>query len=179
MKDLLLHVCCAPCSTYSVKFFQDIGFHVTGFFFNPNIQPYREFKKRAQTLLDYFKKNNIPLSFNDSYLLEDFLEKVPYYRPDRCHMCYKWRLEETAAEAKDKGYDYFSTTLLISPYQEQGSIKRIGFEVQEKTNIKFVYKDIRDGFKKSIEMARNADLYRQNYCGCIFSEKERFLKSKS
>ena len=178
MKELLLHVCCAPCSTYSIKAFAKKGFQITGFFFNPNIQPYKEFQKRVNTVQNYFRSQNTPLICNADYLLEDFLRSVPFQKPERCFACYRWRLERTAAEAKQKQMKFFSTTLLISPFQHHDALKKICREVQEKIGGEFIYKDLREGFKESTEISRREGLYRQNYCGCIFSEKERLLKSR-
>ena len=173
--DILLHVCCAPCSLLSWTYFQEAHpFHVTGFFFNPNIHPFKEFEKRKEALRQLGQQTNRFILFEEQYLLEPFLQGVIGKNDDRCQLCYEMRLEHTARKAKELGFKHFSTTLLISPYQKHDLILQTGQLIGENLGLKFVYKDLRSMFKESITLARKQKIYTQGYCGCIFSEKERY-----
>lgn len=174
--DLLLHICCAPCSTYSVESFKKCAYKVRGFFFNPNIHPYREFKKRKETLAAYARETNLEVIFDDRYLLEDFLRQVVNREEDRCRYCYAMRLREAARVAKEHKIENFSTTLLISPYQKHDLIREIGERIGREEGVDFIYQDLRKGYRESVKMSRELGLYRQPYCGCIYSEKERYYK---
>lgn len=175
--DLMLHICCAPCSLYSREYFTRLGYDPTGFFFNPNIHPYKEFSQRLASLKDFEQGENRQLIVDERYLMEDFLRLTLDTGKGRCSFCYEMRLQETARKAAGLGIANFSTTLLISPYQDHTLIKAAGERAGKKAGVKFVYADLRSGFGESMEKARDKGLYRQNYCGCIFSEKERFLKN--
>ncbi len=174
-KKMLLHICCAPCSIYTWRRFQQEDFEVKGFFFNPNIQPSREFLRRMKTLRFLAGAEKKEIIYHEDYPLEEFLLKIMESREERCAVCYRWRLEKTAACAREKGITFFSTTLLLSPYQKHELVKETGEKAASKFGLKFVYADLRGGFRNSMEMARDKELYRQGYCGCIFSEKERYF----
>jgi epoxyqueuosine reductase len=174
--DLLLHMCCGPCSTYSVRHFREMGYTLSGYFFNPNIHPYREFSRRLETLKDFCSAAAVPLHVSDRYNLENYLQEVMRDLTDRCRSCYRIRLEETARKAAELGIPRFSTTLAISPYQDHDLLQAEGEKAGEKHGVRFVYEDLRPGFRESAEMSRAMALYRQPYCGCIFSEKERYYK---
>lgn len=175
---MLLHICCAPCSILSWKFFQERGARLCGYFFNPNIHPYREFTRRISSLRALVSQEKMEVIFEEEYLLEDFLCRVMQRGKDRCHACYEMRLNETARIAREKGFEYFSTTLLISPYQKQELVKEVGEDFARIYGIQFVYEDLRPLFRDSWRLAREKGFYTQGYCGCIFSEKERYLKKK-
>lgn len=177
-KPILLHICCAPCSIASLQVFKENGFEPQGFFFNPNIHPYREFARRKETLRQFLVEEKIPLFIEEDYLLEDFLRMVVNREKERCTHCYRLRLDATARFAEEKGIDCFSTTLLISPYQRHEHIREIGEEMADKYGLRFIYKDLRPVFRKSLRLARERGLYLQGYCGCIFSEKERYDKKQ-
>ncbi|MEF8874000.1 MAG: epoxyqueuosine reductase QueH [Candidatus Thermoplasmatota archaeon] len=174
-KSLLLHTCCAPCLTYTGKQFKKLFEKVTALWFNPNIHPFKEYQERFQALRKYEKKSDMEVIYIDRYSLEDFLEGA-LKTDTRCDFCLKWRLEKTAEEAVERGYDIFSTTLVLSPYQDHDRLKRIGLEVASKRDIEFFYEDMRDGFEEHHRLADEMGLYKQGYCGCIFSEKERYHK---
>ncbi|MEW5921963.1 MAG: epoxyqueuosine reductase QueH [Bacillota bacterium] len=176
--DLLLHICCAPCSIFSWEYFSGLGYSPRGYFFNPNIHPYREFVRRMETLRDFGRRENRPVIFNEDYLLEDFLSMAIDHESNRCHNCYRMRLLETARKAREAGIGHFSTTLLISPYQKHVLLKSVGEEAAQRHGVNFVYADLRSGFRESMEQARKKEIYRQGYCGCIFSEKERYHRPK-
>ena len=173
---LLLHTCCAPCSVYCVEQLLKDGIDITSYWYNPNIHPYKEYESRLDCLKKYNEKIEIPLIVDNYYGLIDFCKNVVDKLDNRCGYCYLCRLEKTAKYAKENGYDAFSTTLLISPYQNHELLKKTGELLERKYNIKFLYKDFRPGFIKGYEKARELGLYMQKYCGCIFSEEERYLK---
>jgi len=177
-KPVLLHICCAPCSIATLKVFKENGFEPLGYFFNPNIHPYKEFSRRKETLRQYLEEEKVPLVIEEDYLLEDFLRMVVHKEKQRCLHCYRLRLETAARYAREKGMERFSTTLLISPYQKHDSIKEIGEEMADKYGLQFIYLDLRPVFRESLRQARERGLYLQGYCGCIFSEKERYYKPK-
>lgn len=172
---LLLHACCAQCFTYPYKRLKEEGHEVTGYFYNPNIHPFLEYRNRLEALQKYIELLKAPMIYEDKYDLESFLRGALNF-PDRCEFCYSLRLNSTARKAKERGFEAFSTTLLISPHQKHELIKKIGHKIGSEWNIPFYYEDFREGYKESIEIYKPLNLYRQKYCGCIFSEKERFAK---
>jgi predicted adenine nucleotide alpha hydrolase (AANH) superfamily ATPase len=175
---LLLHICCAPCSSYVFPELQKKDFEVTGYFYNPNIHPYKEFEKRLETLKIYASLSKLPVIYNEAYDLEDHLRMtMGKGAAGRCLECYKLRLYVVAAHARAKGFDYFSTTLLISPHQNHAALVRAGMEISRLHGVPFYYEDLRRGFQASHQLAREMKLYFQNYCGCVFSEKERFART--
>ena len=176
MKGLkvLLHICCAPCSIYTLRELRKEGAEVAGYFYNPNIHPYTEFLKRIETLENYAKISLLPLTLDTSYDLETFLKGALEYGKDRCLFCYRMRLEKTFQKAVETCVDAVTTTLLYSKYQRHDDIKDIGEELSRKYKVPFVYRDLRVGWKEGVEESKRLNMYRQQYCGCIFSEKERF-----
>lgn len=175
---LLLHTCCAPCLTYSAKVFKEEYESVTALWFNPNIHPFKEYEKRFKALEDYEYEVDMEILYLDNYDLERFLKGAIESEP-RCRFCYRLRLGRTAELAAERDFEHISTTMTISPYQDHELIKEVGNEVAEENNVQFVYKDLRDGFSKHHEMANEMGLYKQSYCGCIFSEKDRYHKELS
>ena len=173
---LLLHTCCAPCSVYCVESLQKENIDITSFWYNPNIHPYKEYEMRLETLKAYDEKIGIPLIIDDYYGLKEFCKNVINKIDKRCGYCYLCRLEKAAIYAKEHGYDGFSTTLLISPYQDHELLKKTGEMLEKKYSIKFLYRDFRPGFREGQQKARDLGLYIQKYCGCIFSEEERYEK---
>jgi predicted adenine nucleotide alpha hydrolase (AANH) superfamily ATPase len=172
---LLLHICCAPCSIYSWEYFSASGYNVQGYFFNPNIHPYREFARRLENVRTLGQTENLPILFNESYPMEDFLRLAIDAEAQRCRICYEMRLEETARYAAEAGITNISTTLLLSPYQKHGLLKSAGEKAAASAGVNFIYADLRSGFAQSMREAKAKELYRQGYCGCIFSEKERYF----
>lgn len=175
-KPMLLHICCAPCSIASLQVFRESGFEPRGYFFNPNIHPYREFTRRKETLRQFLKEEEIPLFIEEEYLMKEFLQAVVNHEDERCAYCYRLRLDAAARFAAEKGLGFFSTTLLISPYQNHELIKEIGGELAGKYGVHFIYEDLRPVFRESMRLAREKELYMQGYCGCIYSENERYNK---
>lgn len=178
MTSLLLHTCCAPCATYSVEYWQKKGLEVTSFWYNPNIHPFTEHRRRLETLQDFAKRINLPLIVSEGYDVIEYLRRVAGHEEERCLHCFHLRLSTTALVARLKGFDAFSTTLLISPYQNQELLKEIGEQIAQKEGVEFIYEDLTGGYRDSIKMSRELDLYRQKYCGCLYSEWERFGKVK-
>lgn len=144
---LLLHTCCAPCSVYCIETLRNEGIEPVSFWFNPNIHPYIEYKTRRDTLIEYAKRINLSLIINENYGLKDFCKNVVEDLENRCtNYCYRVRIEETAKYAKEHGFDSFSSTLFISPYQKHEELKKICEEMAKKYDIIFVYRDFRVRF---------------------------------
>jgi len=172
---LLVHICCGPCAVYPLKKNLEGKMDIWGFFYNHNIHPYTEYQKRLQAVKILADKMNIRMIYRDEYNLEEFLKNTINNIDARCGYCYSSRLEATAKTAKENGFDYFSSSLLYSKYQNHDEIKRIGLNLAERYGVKFYYDDFRIGWKEGIKESKDMGLYRQQYCGCIFSEKERYL----
>lgn len=171
---VLLHTCCAPCSIYPLKVLKGEGHSVTGFFYNPNIHPYTEFQRRLDTLSTFMATALTPLVVDGSFDLEEFLAAALPLGKDRCLACYRLRLERTFAKAVETGSEAVTTTLLYSKYQRHEAIAAVAEGLSARYGIPFLYKDFRDGWKEGQIESRRLGLYRQGYCGCIFSEYERF-----
>ena len=175
---LLLHTCCAPCSVFCVDTLKKEDIDITSYWYNPNIHPYKEYEARLNSLKEYNEKINVPLIIDDYYGLREFCKNTVDKLDNRCGYCYLTRLEKTAKYAKENGFDAFSTTLLYSIYQNHDLIINICEKLSKKYDIKFLYRDFRIGFRLGQEKAREMGLYMQKYCGCIFSEEERYLLHK-
>ncbi len=174
---LLLHACCAPCSVYCIDTLRTEGIEPTIYWYNPNIHPYKEYEARRDSLIDYTNRLNIKLVLNDVYGLDEFCKNTINNLNTRCvDYCYPVRLRETFKFAKENGYDTVSTTLLYSIYQKHDEIKKICEELSKEFNIDFLYKDFREGFWQGHDKAKEENLYMQKYCGCIFSEEDRYQK---
>lgn len=173
---LLLHTCCAPCSVYCIDSLRKEGIEPTVYWYNPNIHPYIEYKARRNCLKEYTKSIGIEAIFEEDYGLDEFCKNVVGDLQNRCKKyCYRVRLEQAAKYAKDNGYDAFSTTLLVSIYQNHEAIIEIANEMAEKYGVEFLYRDFRVGFREGQAKARELGLYMQKYCGCVFSEKSRYM----
>lgn len=179
---LFLHSCCAPCSSYTLEYLSNY-FDITVYYFNPNISPKAEFDKRyaeQKRLIEALpSKHTIKLVCGE-YDHNDFLKIAKGYEDvpeggERCFRCYRMRLESTAKLAKEQGFDYFCTTLSISPLKNSQKINEIGYEIAEKYGIKWLPSDFKkkEGYKRSIELSREYQLYRQNFCGCVFSKENK------
>ena len=176
-KKLLLHTCCAPCSVYCIDSLREEGIEPVVYWYNPNIHPYMEYKARRDTLKEYTKMMDVEAIFEEEYGLKEFCKNVVGDLENRCkNYCYKVRLEKTAKYAKENGYDAICTTLLISPYQKHDILKKQGEEIAKKYGLEFLYRDFRPGFREGQKKAREIGLYMQKYCGCVFSEEERYMK---
>ena len=173
---ILLHTCCAPCSIYPVDRLRDQSFDVTGYFYRNNIHPYSECMRREETLVDYAKRIDLPVIYPDDYDLEGFLRQMMYREDHRCEICYFSRLSAAAHIAKHGRFDCFSTTLLYSRFQKHEKIRSIGESVGQSVGVPFYYADFREGWKTGVETSKQLGMYRQQYCGCVYSEKERYFR---
>ena len=171
---LLLHICCAPCSVACVKVLREEGVEPAGFWYNPNIHPFLEYKVRRDTLRQYAGDIGLELREEDFYGLRAFTAAVAGDSDHRCGWCYASRMERTAQYAAANGFGRFSTTLLVSPYQIRELICAIGARMGEKYGVEFVPYDFRPRFQEGQEEARTLGLYMQKYCGCVYSEEDRF-----
>lgn len=173
---LLLHACCAPCSIQCVESLRQEGIEPAMFWYNPNIHPFTEYESRLGALRDYAALQTLELIEQGGYGLRQYLVNVGTNFDGRCDCCYESRLGEAARYAAQFGFDYISTTLLISPYQRHERLREIGEREAAKNNVRFLYRDFRPLFRTGQQAAREMDLYMQKYCGCIFSEEERYQK---
>ena len=176
--NTLLHICCAPCSVACIDSLKKESRDPTGYWYNPTIHPFTEYRSRKNTLIEYAKQIDLDLVVQDEYGLRSLINAVHPNFDNRCGYCYSVRLEATAKYASENGFDSFTTTLLISPYQKHELICDIAQAMAEKYNVQFLYRDFRPLFREGQNKARELELYMQKYCGCIFSEEDRYCKKK-
>ena len=174
--NTLLHVCCAPCANQCIEALRTDGFGVTGFWYNPNIHPFTEYRSRRNCLREYAESIQLPLIERDDYGLRPFVREVAEDIAGRCVKCYEMRLFETARQAKEGGFDSFTSSLFISPYQNHELMKEVAERAAAQYGVEFLYRDFREVFKAGQAFAREHEFYMQKYCGCVFSEEERYLK---
>ena len=172
---ILLHTCCGPCALYPLRTLRTAGHDVTGFFYNQNIHPYQEYLRRRDAVLQMAELEALPLIMRDEYDLEKFLANVAPQPDKRCSYCYASRLRATAEAAASEGFDAFSASLLYSRYQRHDEIRELGEQIGKELGVAFYYQDFRPGWQEGIRLSKELGLYRQQYCGCIYSEKERYL----
>jgi predicted adenine nucleotide alpha hydrolase (AANH) superfamily ATPase len=175
---LLLHTCCGPCTIFPLRTLRAAGHQVTGFFYNHNIHPYQEYQRRLTAVRDMAAQEALPMIERDEYDLELFLSEVAAEPEKRCSYCYASRLLATAEAAARHGFEAFSASLLYSRYQRHEEIKLLGEEAGRKYGVQFFYQDFRSGWQEGIRLSKEMGLYRQQYCGCIYSEKERYAPRK-
>lgn len=176
---VLLHICCAPCAIYPLETLRAAGHRVTGFFFNHNIHPYQEYQRRLQAVVDYAGQVDLQVVYQDEYLLEEFLAAVADHPHDRCSYCYASRVERAARQAAALDCDAFTTSLLYSRYQRHGEIVDLCGSAGARCGVPFLYEDYRTGWQQGIRASKERGLYRQQYCGCIYSEKDRYAPRSS
>jgi predicted adenine nucleotide alpha hydrolase (AANH) superfamily ATPase len=200
---LLLHICCAPCLIYPLEQLREKKFKVTGFFYNPNVHSFSEYNNRKQAVWDFNREHNHDIEvIYPKYNPQEFFQAVNPVRDSpalggrksiltacisngvnlkkdklrRCSICWSLRLQKTAEVAKEMGHNYFSTTLLVSPYQDHELLKKIGSDIAKVQEIDFYYEDFRPGFKSAHEEAKAKGIYCQKYCGCIYSMSTRLME---
>jgi predicted adenine nucleotide alpha hydrolase (AANH) superfamily ATPase len=178
MTKLLLHICCAPCAAYSVPALREEGMEVTGYYSNPNIHPEGEYRRREEALRAWQPSLDAEIIYDEEYDCGDYFDAVISRGSDRCRQCYELRLRKTAREAKRRSIGIFSSTLLFSIYQKHELLRETGERVGREEGVPFHYRDLRTGWREGQELYRPSGLYRQNYCGCVFSEKERLERKK-
>lgn len=176
---ILLHICCAPCSVMCVKTLQDAGHKIVGYWYNPNIHPATEYLARRDQMIAYAQAIGLELVVDDFYGLEPFLKNVIDDIDNRCEYCYRERLQHTAKKAKALGLDAFTSTLFISPYQRHELLRKQAELVALEEEICFHYVDFRPYYREGREYARKQNFYLQKYCGCVFSEQDRYQKKLS
>ncbi|MEA2105025.1 MAG: epoxyqueuosine reductase QueH [Candidatus Cloacimonadota bacterium] len=172
-KKLLFHVCCAPCFVAPYFHLKD-EFDLMGFWYNPNIHPYTEYAKRLEEVKKFERKEKCRIIYKDEYQLEKWLQNVVFRENRRCDYCYYDRLLNTAIYAKRGNFDYFTSTLLYSKFQQHEKIITIGNDLAKKYGVKFLSRDLREYWKEGIRLSKERNMYRQQYCGCIYSERERY-----
>ncbi len=175
---IFLHICCAPCSTVVVPGLREEGFEVSGYFYNPNIHPWSEYRRRLDTLESWAAGESLDLVTGDGYPLEDNLGLL-LSAGNRCAACFEDRLEATARKAMELGFGSFSTTLTVSPWQDHDLLRGAGESVAVSTGLRFVYRDWRPLYRRATGISRQLGLYRQPYCGCVMSERDRYIGKDS
>ena len=171
----LIHICCAPCLIAPLEALRAEGMTLAGIFYNPNIHPFLEFRKRIKALRVFLEADRLPVEIDDEYGLDRFVREV--YDPGRerrCENCYTLRLRRTARRAREQGFEAFTTTLLVSPHQDHDRVREVGERMAKETGTSFLYRDFRALHEHAHEVARRRRLYVQQYCGCCFSEYERY-----
>ena len=176
MNKILLHCCCAPCSVSCIEPLRNAGIEPVAFWYNPNIHPFKEYEARRNCLIEYTEKLGVELIVAENYGLREFVKQIANDIDNRCTYCYEHRLEKTAKYAAENGFKAFSTTLLCSIYQDHEGIVKAAEGYAEKYGVEFMYRDFRPNFRSGNQKARDEGLYMQKYCGCVFSEEDRYQK---
>ncbi len=174
----LLHICCAPCANQPIEVLRGDGLEITGFWYNPNIHPYTEYRARRDCLREYARQIDLPVLEKNDYALRPFVRLVAEDLSNRCGKCYEMRLLETARQAKEGGFDSFTSSLFISPYQNHDLLREVAERASHAYGVEFLYRDFRPYFRAGQDKARELGFYMQKYCGCVFSEEERYIKAK-
>jgi predicted adenine nucleotide alpha hydrolase (AANH) superfamily ATPase len=176
---ILMHSCCGPCTIYPLGILRDEGCEVMGFFYRHNIHPYTECLRRQETLERYAAEQNLRIIIQAGYDMEGFIRSVAFREKERCRYCYHDRLRAAALVARKGKFDAFTSTLLYSRHQNHDLIHEVGDSVGRETGVPFFYRDFRVGWKEGIETSKRLGMYRQPYCGCIYSEKERYYRDSA
>ena len=171
---VLLHACCGPCAIYPVDALRAEGLDLSLYFHNPNIQPYQEFERRREAAKMLAEQRGLPVIVDDDYDPETWLRMVAFRESVRCTLCYRERLSAAARAARRGGFDAFTTSILYSKSQKHGRAREQAEAAGEEEGVAFLYRDFRAGWKAGIEESKRMGMYRQQYCGCIFSERDRF-----
>jgi predicted adenine nucleotide alpha hydrolase (AANH) superfamily ATPase len=174
MKKVLINSCCAHCAAYTVEHWRQQGYEVSALWYNPNIHPYMEHQHRLEAMQTLAQEMSLPLIVTSGYDIIDYFRQVVGHEAERCRYCFRLRLSKTAETAKEKGFDAFTTTLLISPHQKHDLLEEIGNELAGERGIEFLYADLRKRYSDSRRMTKPLNLHRQQYCGCVYSEWERY-----
>ncbi len=175
---LLIHICCAPCAIYPYFRLKEEGVDPTGYFYNPNIHPYLEYRKRLDTVKDFSSRIGLEVIYRDGYDLDEYLLQIAGKGKQRCEHCYRMRLLAVGEAARNRGFGAFTSSLLYSKHQKHDEIKAIAQEVASEYGIEFYYEDFRRGWREGIVESKAMGLYRQQYCGCIYSERDRYRSAK-
>jgi hypothetical protein len=170
----LLHICCANCAIHPVEWLRGQGYEVQGLFWNPNIQPYQEYQRRRRAVEQLSAILAFPVIFLEDYPLEAFFRRVAFREAQRCRLCYQWRLERAARVARRGRHDVFTTTLLFSKHQRHDEVREAGEAEAAVREVPFLYQDFRAGWEVGTQRSIALGLYRQAYCGCVYSERDRY-----
>jgi predicted adenine nucleotide alpha hydrolase (AANH) superfamily ATPase len=173
-KSVIVHCCCAHCAAYTVEHWHQQGYEVSALWYNPNIHPYLEHQQRLEAMESFARGISLPLHVVGGYDVIDYFRKVVGHEAERCQYCFRLRLAKTAEAALAMGFNAFTTTLLISPHQKHELIHEVGSELAREKGIEFLYADLRKRYSDSRHLTKGLNLYRQQYCGCIYSEWERY-----
>ncbi len=176
MEKTLLHCCCAPCSVSCIQTLRAEGIEPVGYWYNPNIHPYQEYKARRDTLMAYAPTIGMELIVEEDYGLRDFVRAVAEDIDGRCAHCYALRLDHAAQYAAQHGFSSFTSTLFVSPYQDHELMRAVAESAAARHGVTFLYRDFRPGFRDGQQQARDNGFYMQKYCGCVFSEEDRYQK---
>ncbi|MBD3349608.1 MAG: hypothetical protein GF400_10500 [Candidatus Eisenbacteria bacterium] len=171
---VLLHICCGPCGIVPIRELLSEGHEVAAALANPNIHPFVEFRKRNEAAHEVLDALGVPVAYEDGYGLVEFLRAVVGHEETRCAICYRMRLERAAELAAEGGYDAFTTSMLVSTHQDHELIKRLGEEAAARHGVRFLYRDYRPGVMDGVRESKEMGVYRQQYCGCVYSEWERY-----
>lgn len=172
---ILVHICCGPCAITSVQALLAAGMEVTGFYYNPNIHPLQEYLRRREGVVQMAERLGIPIIYkDDEYDPRVYFRAVTYREPNRCLLCYGMRLERTLSIARRGKFDAFTSTLLYSKFQKHEEIRALGRDLATDSGVAFHYQDFRLGWGEGIALSKEWGMYRQQYCGCLYSEAERY-----
>ena len=174
--NTLMHVCCAPCANRPMEILRTDGIDLTLYWYNPNIHPFTEYRARRNCLLEYANEVGVKVINRDEYGLRPFVREVAGDIEGRCVKCYEMRLFETARAAAEGGFDSFTSSLFISPYQNHELMREVAERAASEYGVRFLYRDFRPWFREGQTFAREHGFYIQKYCGCVFSEQERYQK---
>jgi predicted adenine nucleotide alpha hydrolase (AANH) superfamily ATPase len=177
-KSVLVHCCCAHCAAYTVRHWREQGYEVSALWYNPNIHPYLEHQNRLEAMQSFARGADLPLQVAGGYDIIEYFRRVVGHEDERCRHCFRLRLEKTAEAARASGLGAFTTTLLISPHQEHELIGEVGAELAREKGVEFLYADLRKRYSDSRRQTKPMNLYRQQYCGCVYSEWERYAGAK-
>ena len=175
-KSVLVHCCCAHCAAYTVDYWRQQGYEVSNLWYNPNIHPYTEHQHRLEAMKSLAQEVNLPLIITEGYDIIDYFRQVVGHESQCCQHCFGLRLLKTAETAYQRGFSAFTTSLLISPHQKHNLLREIGNKISREKGVDFLYADLRKRYSDSRHMTKGLDLYRQQYCGCVYSEWERYAK---
>jgi len=174
--SVLVHCCCAHCAAYTIDYWRQQGYEVGALWYNPNIHPYMEHQHRLEAMKSWAQEVNLSLIITEGYNIIDYFRQVAGHESQRCQYCFRLRLLKTAETAHQKGFSAFTTSLLISPQQKHDLLREIGSEVSREEGVDFLYADLRKRYSDSRHMTKPFNLYRQQYCGCVYSEWERYTE---
>ncbi len=178
MRSVLLHVCCPHCAAYTIDHWRKQGYEVSAFWYNPNMHPYTEHQQRLAAMKSLAQEINLSLIVTEGYDMISYFREVVGHESQRCQYCFRLRLSKTAEMAHQMDFGAFTTTLLISPHQKHDLLQEIGSKLVKEKGVDFLYADLRKRYSDSRRMTKGLNLYRQQYCGCVYSEWERLTNQK-